>query len=317
MSAIKRKHFLALNDKFQAEFTGSYEAALENDWASSLASKIPVSGRNNVIEMMAENLKIGFESGRGTRVDLKSVGFELEVKRAEGGFELEKIAFKSAAAFEAAAERGTQASAMLGHEAQLFPQSLVLQLMTAGTSATCVDGQPFFSATHYNNFRDSSAGTYSNYSTNMALTADNVAAAIAQIRGRKMPNGTPRNLQPKFLFHSTDLEAAAWAATDAQVITVAGSGANINSRILAKYGIVPVAVPGINAKWWGIATANSAASKVNLPFFIGTLDEFSLTDYSDLTDAELRRRSVLEYTAEGFLQATYGWPYLIHLCVAP
>lgn len=311
----KRKYLQALNDSFQTEFTGSYEAAVENSWAPSMASIIQVSGRSNVIDMMVENLKIGFESGRGTRTDLKDVGFQIDVRRADGGFELEKADFLSLQNLERAAVRGAQASAMLGYEAKLFPQSVALQLLTEGTSRVCFDGKAFFATDHPNNYFTSAAGTYSNYETGKDLTTANVAAAVAQLRGRKMPNGTPRNLKPEILFHSTDLEARAWSAIDAQNVTVQSTTAIVTSRILAMFGLTPVCIPGLPAKWWGVSASNNAVSRVNKPLIIGELAPFSLTDYSDLTDAELRRRSVLEYTAEGFLQAQYGWPYLIHLCV--
>ncbi|MBX3204010.1 MAG: Mu-like prophage major head subunit gpT family protein [Labilithrix sp.] len=303
------------NSKIQSVYTGSYEAAKQNNWADKLISTVPVESYQQINDMMIETLTITEESGRETLSDLKSKPIVIESKRFSGGFKIREIDFLSLPQMASGLTRYTEAAGQLGAEAALFGQRLGLKFFANGLTTNGLDGVPFFSASHPTDFSSALNGTYTNYETAKALTAENFAAAVAQLETRVMPNGTSRNLRAKYLFHSPQLKLKAREVTGAQFLAKTGGGTS--SNVLVDYDVIPVSVPGLPAKWWGVMAENVSPSGINRAIGIGVLQDFSIADFSDITSYTLRQSSELACSAKGHIGGFYAWPYLIHLCVEP
>jgi phage major head subunit gpT-like protein len=80
-----------------------------------------------------------------------------------------------------------------------WPDRIVADAILAGESATCHDGQPFFSASHPINPDDAGLGTQANLFTGgtaRALTYDNVQKTRTSLRLMKREDGIPIDLAP-------------------------------------------------------------------------------------------------------------------------
>jgi phage major head subunit gpT-like protein len=83
----------------------------------------------------------------------------------------------------------------LGRAARLWPNDMMYNCITAGSTATCVDGQPFFNASHPLEGDGITSGTVqSNLHTGMALTAANYGTVRLRARKLKGEDNKPLNV---------------------------------------------------------------------------------------------------------------------------
>jgi phage major head subunit gpT-like protein len=101
---------------------------------------------------------------------------------------------------------GEQPAAM-AMNARTHMAELIAAALDAGTSVvTPWDGLAFFHAAHYINPGKKSAGTFANYTTGRALSADNIKLAKAEMRAIPAPNGKPGGRKLTHVLVPTALE---------------------------------------------------------------------------------------------------------------
>lgn len=301
----KRDEFLALNNSIQTEFAHSEACAARNSWRPLVCSNAEGFGVEDLILFLVESVRA--HVGPGTEFyDLAAESVRVRHKQLSSGFDLlerDTIAPAGKALLLAAASA-------LGEATEIAKQALLLDLIN-NPNEKAYDGIPFFGTGHFVNYKDASQGTYDNAETGKDLTADNLAAAIATIEDRRMPDGTPRMLKAKCLLHAPALKKKAHDATGVQI----SSGYETRST----FGVLPVCVPGL-AKVGGkdvwIVTAELATggSPLSRPFGISTLIPPQITDYSGVTIPHLERAQSVTYILAGDLTAYLGHPYLAHRC---
>lgn len=307
---IAHKEFIALNQSLQSAYQYSIASAARGSWVPYVASSTKGLGVADVRQFLVESVKL--RVGQGAEYfDLDTESVAVEHKQLAGGFEIQSRDLISGAMREVllSAARG------LGESVELTKQALLLALIN-NPNAKAYDGLAFFNSGHFNNYKDTSQGVYANAETGKDLTADNLAAAIAQIENRVMADGTPRNLKAKWLLHGPSLKKAASAATGAQYY----SGAfNIIEKTKSTYGVLPLTVPGlaqVDGKDVWIVTAEHSVGgdALSRPFGVSTLIEPHITDFTGITVPHLERMQQLEYILAGDLAVFLGHPYLAHRC---
>jgi phage major head subunit gpT-like protein len=98
---------------------------------------------------------------------------------------------------------------MLGQDAAMYPDDLILALLEAGTTGLCYDGQYFFDTDHPKNIDDATAGTQANLFTTTALNATNYGAKRAAMRKLVGADGRPLGVNPTHLIVPPALEETA------------------------------------------------------------------------------------------------------------
>jgi len=309
---ITQDQFLAVNKSLQSEYQYSLASAVRNSWLPFVASSTEGMGVADVRHFLVESLKP--RVGQGTEVfDLATESVSVEHKQLSGSFVVRDRDLVS----EATKNVLRSAAKGLGESVELVKQQLLLAMINANAKA--YDDIPFFGTGHFNNYKDSSFGTFDNAETGKDLTSDNLAAAIAAIEDRKMPDGTPRMLKAKWLLHAPALKKKAHEATGTQIER---DSSNLVDRTRTTYGVVPLTVPGL-AKVGGkdvwIVTAEhvTGADALSRPFGVSTLIEPRITDFSGITVPHLARMKELEYILAGDLAVYLGHPYLAHRCAVP
>lgn len=302
------KHAMRLNDAIQAEYQASFDVAAKNSWSNVVATTIEGSGVEEIREFLVEDIKL--RDGEGVEYsDLRTHGMTIAHRKVSGGFVVKDRDFKS----ETAMKLLLSATSGLGAASTLVGQKLLLALLN-NPNAKAYDGLPFFGAGHFNNYKDDTQGVYDNTSTGKVLDATNLSAAIAEIESRAMPDGTPRNLKARWLLHPPSLKKDAHTASGAKFI--AGTENVIATQ--TTFGVVPVTIPGLAPLYgdgvWIVAAELPGGKAFERPFGISKLVPPSLTDFSGLTDPQLRRMQELEYLVTGDLAAYLGHPYLAHRC---
>jgi phage major head subunit gpT-like protein len=123
--------------------------------------------------------------------------------------------------------------AELARVAANWPDKIVTDAILAGETATCHDGQAFFSASHPINPDDAGMGTQSNLITESGgLTYNNVQIARKTLRLMKREDGIPIDLSPSrwTLIVPATLETAALQIANQEFIAPSAAfGANVAS----------------------------------------------------------------------------------------
>jgi phage major head subunit gpT-like protein len=155
----------------------------------------------------------------------------------------------------------SQKSKLLARAGRKHPDYLVRDLLVAGTTTLCFDGQFLFDTDHPVNIDDASFGTQSNKFA-LALTAANFSTVIAAGKKMKGADGEPigafQNSKKIFLVVPPDLEATAKEIVAAR--TVPNGGENPN------YGMaVVVCMPELtDATEWFLIDMNYGISAIML-----------------------------------------------------
>jgi phage major head subunit gpT-like protein len=98
----------------------------------------------------------------------------------------------------------------MGYQARMWPDDLITEIIRAGETSTCFDGQFFFDTDHPITPADGSATfTQSNLLSAMPLTADNYFAARAAFRAFKGEDGRKFKVNPNLLVAPPNKEKVA------------------------------------------------------------------------------------------------------------
>lgn len=212
---------------------------------------------------------------------------------------------------------------MLGMQAKLWPDTILVDMLqnghTAGAAYGCYDGQPYYSANHPINIDDSSAGTYSNYSsTGMALTAANFNAVRSAMIAWKGEDGRPLGVMPNLLVIPPLLEVAARQILQSTFIAPAvavgqNAASTVQSNVLTGMAdiLVHPYLSGQDTTWYLMDT------RFPIRPFIWQLREPIHFDYKNSpTDDNVFKRREFLYGVFGRGNAGVTLPFLSYKAVA-
>lgn len=143
--------------------------------------------------------------------------------------------------------------AELARVAANWPDKIVTDAILAGETATCHDGQAFFSASHPINPDDSSAGTQSNLLTSSGLGYNTVQVARKTLRLMKREDGIPIDLSPSrwTLIVPASLETAALQIANqefvAPSVAIGANAASYTQQNILRGTLDVVVLPRLDA----------------------------------------------------------------------
>jgi phage major head subunit gpT-like protein len=212
---------------------------------------------------------------------------------------------------------------MLGMQAKLWPDSLIVDLLQNGHTATApyaaFDGQPFFSASHPVDVDDSSKGTYSNYSsTGMALTSANFNTVYNTMVGYLGEDGQPLGVVPDLLIVPPQLKLAALQILNA-TFTAPAAAAGQNAASTVQTNMLQgwadhIAHPYLanQATTWYLASTQFPIR----PFIWQLREPISFTYRNSPTDDNVFKRREFQYGIDGRGNAGFSLPFLCYKAVA-
>jgi phage major head subunit gpT-like protein len=140
---------MELNAANRALLYQGYSAAFQKglshrppQW-NKLAMRVPSSTESNVYDWLKQTFSIREWLGDRQKLNLAFADFAIKNKKFEGSVRVnrDKVADKQGASYSVMFEQ-------MGNKVNLFPDKLVFQLLKAGFTNTCWDGQFFFDTDH-------------------------------------------------------------------------------------------------------------------------------------------------------------------------
>lgn len=197
---LTRDNLKLLYQDFLTNFNDGY--ASQPTYYDVYASTMPSSTSENLYGWLADldefrewvgPRKIGNVVAR----DYKLANKDWELTR---GLERNKVADDQYGFF-------SQVARMMGEKAKMWPDNVCTDVLEAGTSTLCWDGQFFFDGDHPVDFDDASKGTYRNYydstvgggGTGYPLNATNVNAGMAFMQEVVGEGGRTLNVTPSHI----------------------------------------------------------------------------------------------------------------------
>lgn len=206
----------------------------------------------------------------------------------------------------------TESSRLLGNNAELLWDDLLVSALRSGTTALAFDGQYVFDTDHPVNMDDLSAGIFSNKLAATDLTAANLAAVAAIMRGFKGEGGRMLKLAPDTLIYPPALATKAALALSA---TVAVGGVGLpnpyTSVIGGANGIRPLMLDDLNADpdvWY------LAHTKRLKPFVLQVRKEADFQSRTAPTFDNVFYRKEFEYGSDARGNVAPTLPHLIIRC---
>lgn len=211
MSLLTPARIDELRTQLFTDFMDAYSAT--EVWWPQLATRVPSSSKQNDYGWMAKLPKP--REWQGSRIvhniaehsyELPNRTFELTI--GVGREELEDDQIVSA----------SMAAGAGGESYRKYPDDrIAVELLQAGHSTLCFDGQNFYDTDHPVNGRDASDGTYSNYAASgMALDQTNFLARRAAMMSRTDEGGRPLGVRPSILQVPPALEGTAKLILEAE-----------------------------------------------------------------------------------------------------
>ena len=208
----------------------------------------------------------------------------------------------------------------LGRAARLWPNDMVYNAVINGGTATCVDGQPFFNASHPLEGDGIVAGTVqSNLHTSMALTAANFGTVRLRARKLKGEDNKPLNvgMGKLLLVVPPDLEDTARRIVSADMVGyLSNNSSNASDSNLYKGAAEVLVIPELAADsgtTWYLIDPNFEMK----PFIFGLREEPNrIISMDQATDEGVFERNEVRYGVKGRGCYGYGLWQLAHKCTA-
>lgn len=329
--------------RIQGITTGDYARLSQNTWWQKVAKLRKTVTKKEVLAWLLETALIRDTGKSGGSVkfdDLVAVTTELETRHSGSALRLTKDQLADVfngepggEAFQLGAAWARQIAAQMAY----WPQKRVAFFLKNGHTAAAsggfdaYDGLPFFSASHKLDPYDDSKGTYKNLWTggdaadiSTAVTLDAAATALAKVWGNikslKAPNGEdPRGLTPRFLIVPPKLFPRAKQLTEADFIAQAaaagGGSADFRGFLKAMGMVEPVCADELagfeSDTTYFVVSEQHAADELGGCVWVER-EAFQMTQYGELSSAELARLKVLEWLVDGRNAVASGHPYLLH-----
>lgn len=211
------------------------------------------------------------------------------------------------------------AKQMGGHAAywpqdKLFNDLIAFGKVTTGPAGACYDGLSMFNAAHPVNPLGGGP-TFANILTALPLStaadlahaAANLNAAVAAMRGFKMPNGKYRGMRARAVLFDPSNDYTVSQLLDAKFF-------NATDNVFTRLGIEPIccdelaAEPGV---WYVVADIIPGEGG---PFIFQDRLPYALTSYAPESQVELQRRKKFEWDFSGRNAVAFGHPFQIIRC---
>lgn len=208
---------------FDARFQAAFEKTAP--WSAQIATEVPSSTRENRYHWMDMLPRMREWVGERVIRNLTARVFSITNKPWELTVEVDKDDVEDD---NLGVYNGWIDS--VGMQARKWPDDVLTDIIQAGTSTVCADGQYFFDTDHPVNIDVASAGTYSNNLTTTPLTASNYGAARAAFGARLGVDGKPMMAKATLLMVPPALEDTARAILNSEQIAPSAAWAgNVGS----------------------------------------------------------------------------------------
>lgn len=346
MSQLTPSFLFDLESNMRTISAREYERLVKNLWWRSVARVMPSGAKKERISWLLDTAKIerpqaSHGGGQAIFEDLVMATTEYQNENAVAGLELKKEQLEDLDGNGVAL--ASHWSRQMGAQAAYWPQKVLSAAIKA--NGTTYDALPFFSpigAPHPVNPFNAGAGTFANDLTGAAsgiypgavpvsgvtvdVALDNIAKALAYVAAVKMPNGQdPRMLKLSAVLHPPALTARFQQLTNAKYIAQAaasGGGSGDVEAVVRNFGLgTPIEAPELGSNFGGSdstyyllvdeITSNELGAFVYLD-----REPFSMIFHGPMTDAQLARMRVMQWTTEGRNTCQPGHPYLMFRCQA-
>ncbi|WP_437647856.1 Mu-like prophage major head subunit gpT family protein [Sorangium sp. So ce362] len=325
MSAITQTFITSFETNLQHRVYSTWARVLKKLWWQRLAARQPSSTLTEIYEWQLSNATIhdlGVEGAQKMYADLASQKFELTNR-----FHGQSLRLSKQRIHDNQYDQAAEWASDIGKAGAYDPQRQLVALIKGGKVNTCYDGKAFFATDHpYNPFKPE-AGAYANlFTLNAALdpfdlNAANLAEAYAYIESIFQPDGvTPRYLEATQLIVPPQKRLTAGTLTGAKMITdptnsTGGASAdNILANVSDYSFLPPIVAPEFASEphvWYlAVPVDTDEESPSRGPFVHQEREPFTLSSFSDMTDAQLARVNEFEWNFEGRSVSGYGDPFL-------
>lgn len=342
MPALTQSFLIDLESRMQQITENEYGRLLKNQWWQNVATLRGSESKKEHLYWLIDSAKIerpnaAHGGGQAIFEDILSKKTEYENLNATAGLKLKREKFEDLDG------NGVQLAAHwsrgMGAYAAYWPQKMVAEALRANPDT--YDGLSFFNAAHPVNPFFPTYGTFANVFTGAAsgaypgavpidasVTPDvalaNLQKVIAYIAQIKMPNGEdPRGLRLSKIIHPPALTARAQQLTNAKFLAqaaTAGGGAADVEAIIANQGLgTPIQADELAAAFGGSDTSYYVVAEEVGTSELGAFtylerEAFSILYHGEIDDAQLARKSELQWLTRGRNVVGAGHPYLLFRC---
>jgi phage major head subunit gpT-like protein len=204
-------------------------------------------------------------------------------------------------------------AAQMGEEFGYHEDALMASTLEAGLTATCFNGQTFFSTSHPIDPDNTAAGTFSNKLTTSPLSAANFGVARTQFQKFKRENGMPMpGAQQLLLIVPPALEVTARQILQSDYLVPSSSFGAIGSGGASRNIFQSAADLQVNphltsdTRWFLAAVGGSMR-----PMIFQRRQTPQITRKDASTDENVVERNVYLYAADARYNASYGLPHLM------
>lgn len=207
----------------------------------------------------------------------------------------------------------------LGRSARLWPNDLIYTAMINGSTAVCLDGQPFFNASHPYEPQEGAASTQRNLHTTMSLTVANYETVRQRMMALKGEDGKSLHIGTGqlLLVVPTELEVTAKRIVEADLAGYLANNSstavdtNVN-RGTSKVLVIPD-LSADSATTWYLIDPNQPMK----PFVVAMRKEPNQVVSRDKpTDSNVFDSNTAYYGVHGRAQYGYGLWHTAHKCTA-
>jgi hypothetical protein len=226
--------------EFDDRYIAALGAAPATGWVDALGALVPTSAPMVTFPLSQLRTKYRRTEGEGRAKTLGEKSFDVKSEEFDDGYEARLIdLFQKVFAYR----NWQQAPARLVQAEEQFRHDQIAAKLEDGENADYLDtGKKFFSATHFANLFDDSAGTFSNYQVTGTDVVDvtNIMAEVTTMSLVKDENGNKMGVQPDTILvpyeKSEPLKAL---LKQAMIANVAGT-AGISNPYLNGFNVIPV-----------------------------------------------------------------------------
>lgn len=342
MPAITPAFVFDLESNMRIIGAREYQRLSSNLWWTKVAKRMPSTAKKERINWLIDSAKIEKTIPGGGQIsfeDIVSQTTEFENENAAAGLKLKKEQLEDTDGN--GVQLATHWARQIGAYAAYWPQQMVADAIKA--NPVTYDGKVFFATDHPVNPFKASAGTFANRFTGAAsgiypgaLPIDtsvsldtalaNLAKAVAYVASIKMPNGkTPRFLRLSAIIVPPALMARAVQLTSAKFIAQAAGSAAASAdveKLIAYLSLgMPVQADELGSAFGGSDTTYYLAMQEITSDELGAFcycdrEAFATVYHGPMTDAELAKTRVFEWTNEGRNTVGPGHPYNLFRCDA-
>lgn len=345
MGALTPEFLFDLESNMRILASNEYQGLLKNLWWNRVAKVHNTQSKKERLLWLLDTAMIerpNAKHGGGQAIfeDIVSQTTEFEVQNAVAGLSLKKEQLEDLDGN--GVDLATHWASQVGAYAAYWPQKQVANAIKA--NPVTYDQRPFFDTAHPVNPFKESAGSFANHFTGASagsypgalpidesVTADvalsNLSKATSYIAGNiPMPNGEdPRMLRVVGILHPPALTGRVAQITDAKFIAQAASSGGGSADVegfIRRLGLgQPIEAAELGAAYGGsdtdyyLITENITSNELGAFVYVDR-EPFSVLYHGPMSDSELAKKRVLEWTTEGRNVVGAGHPYLLFKCSA-